>query len=120
MKTLLVVTAIALPLLVTSCVSTQASQRDEYLALHLNLDPGIRSAIATQQVVFGMQAEEVRASLGVPSRRERFTRDESSYEVWLYPSAKAIHNGGRFAHLDQGLVRLVFLNDRLQLIEPIS
>ena len=119
MKTLLTITAIAL-LLVTNAVSTQASQRDGYLALHPNLDPGTRSAIATHQIVFGMQSEEVQASLGAPSHRKLFTRKGSSYQVWLYPIAKVIHNGARFVHPNQGLVRLVFISDRLQLIEPIG
>ena len=112
MRTLLTITAIAL-LLVTNGVSTQASQRDGYLARHPNLDPGTRSAIATHQIVFGMQSEEVQASLGAPSHRTRFTRGTSTYEVWLYPIAKVIHNGARFVHPNQGLVRLVFVNDRL-------
>lgn len=65
-------------------------------------------------VVIGMDEEQVLAVLGEPVRRTRHHGTDTP-EVWIYPGHK-IHQG--FAH-SATLYRLVFLDGRLRVLEPI-
>jgi len=65
-------------------------------------------------VTYGMDEDQVFAVLGEPVRRTRHQGAGAS-QVWIYPGHK-IHQG--YAH-GATLYRLVFLDGRLRIIEPI-
>lgn len=91
-------------------------RRAEYLESHRELPPRIADAIDRGHVVTGMDQEQVVVVLGQPLKRTSYGGAPPA-EVWLYP-------GHRF-HQDQvrthgaTLFRLVFVDGRLLLFEPL-
>lgn len=98
-------------------LSAHASFRmAEYFATERELPPAIARAIEIGHVVPGMDQEQVYVVQGTPSRKARFP-GQPEIEVWIYPSHK-LHQDPLRTH-GVWLLRLVFLDGRLTLIEPI-
>lgn len=104
--------------LASSCASIPQSRRAsarlaDYFARHREVAPLVAAAMNQGHLLVGMDHDQVWAVLGDPVRRTRFSHSE----VWLYPGHR-LHQG----HLrTQGstLFRLVFINGRLAVIEPL-
>lgn len=88
----------------------------EYLAAHRELPPVISEAMETGHVVLGMDEPQVRVVLGDPARRTAFGT-APVVDVWLYPGYR-LHQDPMRSHGVQ-LFRLVFIDGRLALIEPM-
>jgi hypothetical protein len=88
----------------------------EYFASHDELSPQIRTAIENGHVVVGMDREQVIVVLGQPTRRAWFKHDDQA-EAWLYLGHK-LHQDTLHSPR-AGLVRIIFLEGRVALIEPL-
>jgi hypothetical protein len=86
----------------------------EYFETHKETPASVAEAMHRGHVVGGMDEAQVLAVLGEPIRRTRH-QGTSAPEVWIYPGHK-IHQG--LAH-GATLYRLVFLDGRLRILEPI-
>ncbi|PWT83923.1 MAG: hypothetical protein C5B57_05805 [Blastocatellia bacterium] len=88
----------------------------EYFASHCELSPRMRTAIENGHVVVGMDREQVIVVLGQPARKAMFKHDDNT-EAWLYLGHKlhqdTLHSPGA------GLVRIIFLDGRVAMIEPL-
>ena len=107
-------------LLLPACVSVPLRQRaayreQQYFAEHRELSPEIRKAIQDGHVILGMDREQVWTVLGDPARKQTFSSGRS--EAWLYPASR-LHQDPLHSH-GAASFRLVFLDDRLVVIEPI-
>lgn len=113
----LIVCAVAL---VGACAHVPLRQRaafreQQYLADHRELTPEIRKAIHDDHVIVGMDREQVWTVLGDPDHKQTFSSRRS--EAWLY-QARRLHQDQLHSH-GAASFRLVFIDDRLVLIEPI-
>jgi hypothetical protein len=88
----------------------------DYFASHGELSPQIRTAIENGHVVVGMDREQVIVVLGQPTRRTLFKHDDR-VEAWLYLGHK-LHQDTLHSPR-AGLVRIIFLEGRVALIEPL-
>ena len=88
----------------------------EYFADHGEVPSSIAAAMDRGHVLLGMDEGQVWAVLGEPVRRATFGAS-SSVRVWLYP-AHRLHQDQVHSHGAQ-LFRLLFIEGRLALIEPI-
>ena len=86
----------------------------EYLDNHAEVAPSVAEAMRQGHVTLGMDEEQVLAVLGEPVRRVRYDR-AATPQVWIYRGHK-LHQG--YAH-GASLYRLVFLDGRLRVLEPI-
>lgn len=86
----------------------------EYFEGHHEVPPSIADAMQRGHVTLGMDEEQVFAVLGEPVRRTQY-QGPGAPQVWIYPGHK-IHQG--YAH-GASLYRLVFLEGRLRVFEPI-
>jgi hypothetical protein len=91
-----------------------AFRLDEYFADHGEIAPSLVDAMRRGHVMLGMDPEQVFAVLGEPARRTRY-EGPGAAEVWIYRGYK-LHQG--YAH-GASLYRLVFLDGRLRLLEPL-
>lgn len=103
-----------------ACASVPLRQRaafreQQYLADHRELSAEIRKAIRDGHVIVGMDREQVWTVLGNPDHKQAFSSGRS--ESWLYP-ARRLHQDQLHSH-GAASFRLVFIDDRLVLIEPI-
>ena len=106
--------------MLAACVYVPLRQRatfrqQQYLATHREVPQDIAKAIDTGHVLLGMDRELVWTVLGDPVRKATFSA--SKYEVWLYPAAR-LHQDQRHSHGADSF-RLVFIDGRLVIIEPI-
>ena len=97
----------------TRQVSPQVRQAD-YFALHHELPPDIARAMQAGHILIGMDSKQVWVVLGNPARKTRFARSET--DVWLYRAYSILQNHYRLGTQD---VRLIFIRDRLVVIEPM-
>jgi len=102
-----------------ACVHVPLRERaafrlDEYFTSHGEIAPSLADAMRRGHVVLGMDPEQVFAVLGEPVRRTRY-EGAGSAEVWIYRGYK-LHQG--YAH-GASLYRLVFLDGRLNVLEPL-
>jgi hypothetical protein len=97
--------------------SAFASFREaEYFASHNELPPRIRAAIEDGHVLVGMDREQVFVVLGQPIRRT-LSKQHDSAEAWIYLGYK-LHQD--LLHLQGAdLVRIIFLEGRVAMIEPL-
>jgi len=104
------------------CVHVPPSGRatfrlERYFSTPRELRPSIRDAMLRGHVVKGMDAEQVRAVLGDPTRNTRFNRATDVIDVWLFPGYRfhqeRMHGSG------STLYRLVLINGVLVLVEPL-
>jgi hypothetical protein len=101
------------------CVHIPPTQRAafrlvEYFENHSEVAPSVAEAMQRGHVTLGMDEEQVFAVLGEPVRRARYAGAGAPH-VWLYRGHK-LHQG--YAH-GASLYRLVFLDGRLRVLEPI-
>lgn len=87
-----------------------------YLAAHRETPAAIAGAMEAGHVVLGMDQRQVWVVLGDPVRRTTFGAG-SSVNLWLYPGYR-LHQDQMHGH-GAALFRLVFIDGRLALIEPI-
>lgn len=92
-----------------------AVRQQQYLASHREVPPEIAKAIDTGHVLLGMDRDQVWTVLGDPVRKATFS--SSKVDVWLYPAVR-LHQDQLHAHGVDSF-RLVFMDGRLTLIEPI-
>lgn len=92
----------------------QDFRRQQFFATHREVSPAIADAVSTGHIIVGMTREEVWVVGGDPIRKSMFRG--GGVEVWLYPAIR-FHQGPHTHGAD--LFRLVFLGDRLTVIEPI-
>lgn len=109
-----------LGVLLSACIHVPLRQRAEfrkqqYFAAHREMAPGTVKAIDTGHVIPGMDREQVWVVLGDPLRKKEFS--PGGVEVWLYPSTR-LHQDQMHSHGAETF-RLVFMNGRLAIIEPI-
>ena len=102
-----------------ACVHVPLRERaafrlDEYFATHGEIPSSVADAMRRGHVTLGMDEEQVFAVLGEPVRRSRY-EGPGAAEVWIYRGYK-LHQG--YAH-GASLYRLVFLDGRLHVLEPI-
>lgn len=90
-------------------------RRQQYLATHRGIPVDIALAIEAGHVSPGMDRDQVLAVLGQPVRTSAFPRSHA--EIWLYPASR-LHQDQIHAH-GAASFRLVFLDERLSMIEPI-
>lgn len=107
-------------LMLSACVYVPLRQRaafreQQYFATHRELPPEIRNAIDTGHVILGMDREQVWTVLGDPVRKAIFS--SGRFESWLYP-ANRLHQDQLHSH-GANSFRLVFIDGRLALVEPI-
>ena len=112
-------TVVAALLLVTGCVyvplrARQEFRKQQFFATLRELSPAIATAIKTGHVIVGMDREEVWVVVGDPIRISVFRG--GAVEVWLYPAVR-FHEGPGTHGADS--FRLVFIDGRLTIIEPI-
>ena len=88
----------------------------EYFEEHPEVPTKVSVAMENGHVLLGMDEAQVWAVLGDPVRRTGFGAT-SPVHVWLYP-AHRLHQDQMRSHGTQ-LFRLVFVEGRLSLIEPI-
>ena len=101
------------------CVHVHPTERAafrlaEYFETHSEIAPSVAEAMRQGHVTLGMDEEQVFAVLGAPVRRVRYDR-AGTPQVWIYRGHK-LHQG--YAH-GASLYRLVFLDGRLRVLEPI-
>ena len=114
-----VVTSAVALLLLASCVHVplrgrQDFRRQQFFATHSEVSPAIAAAINTGHVIVGMDREQVWVVAGDPVRKSTFRG--GAVEVWLYPAVR-FHQGA-YTHGAASL-RLVFVDGRLDVIDPI-
>lgn len=102
-----------------ACVHVPLRERaayrlDEYFASHGEIAPSVAEAMRRGHVALGMDEDQVFAVLGEPVRRTRY-EGQGAPQVWIYRGHK-LHQG--YAH-GAALYRLVFLDGRLRVLEPI-
>lgn len=110
--------ALTTTLVASGCASlkqptTATGRKANYVASHHELSPELAGSIEAGRLVLGMNREQVEAVIGEPNRQTSFqTRDA---EVWLYRAGRVHVN-----QLPDGIeaFRLVFIKDRLVLVEP--
>ena len=86
----------------------------EYFENGREVPPAVAEAMQRGHVTLGMDEEQVVAVLGEPVRRVRYD-GPGAPQVWIYQGHK-LHQG--YAH-GASLYRLVFLDGRLRVSEPI-
>lgn len=103
-----------------SCASADrgfsAARTERYLQDHGELAPAVRKSMERGHVLMGMDLEQVQAVLGDPVQKKSFP-GRSPVESWLYPAAR-LHQG-HYRYSGGTLLRLVFIDGRLSLLEPI-
>ena len=102
----------------SACVHVPLRERaayrlDEYFASHGEIAP-VAYAMRRGHIALGMDEEQVLAVLGNPVRRTRY-EGRGAAQVWTYRGHQ-LHQG--YAH-GASLYRLVFLDGRLRVLEPI-
>ena len=112
--------AFTLGVTLTACVYVPLRQRasyrkQQYFAAHRELAPAVAQAIDTGHVIDGMDREQVWVVLGDPQRKSVFS--SGRFEVWLYPATR-FHQDPQHSHGADSF-RLVFVDGRLEIIEPI-
>ena len=85
-----------------------------YFENHREVPPAVAEAMRRGHVAFGMDEEQVVAVLGDPVRRVHYD-GPGGPQAWIYRGHK-LHQG--YAH-GASLYRLVFLDGRLRVLEPI-
>lgn len=90
-------------------------RKQQYFASHRELAPDTAKAIDSGHVIPGMDREQVWVVLGDPVRKSVFS--SGHVEVWLYPAVR-LHQDQLHSHGTESF-RLVFMDDRLVIIEPI-
>jgi hypothetical protein len=86
----------------------------DYLASQRELSPEMARAIGDGHIALGMDTKQVWVVLGDPARKTRF--DRTVTEVWLYKPDRLHQDHFRLGTQD---VRLIFVKDRLVVIEPM-
>lgn len=82
--------ALGLACLLVSCTSANLiKNRRNYIGLHPELTPAIRSAISSGEVLIGMTTEQVVASRGRPLDINRTTGKWGIHEQWVYVGVEA-------------------------------
>lgn len=94
-------------------VPPQVRQAD-YFASRPELSPDMVRAMQTGRILLGMDTKQVWVVLGDPARKTRFARNET--DVWLYRASSVQQDHYRLGTQD---VRLIFIKDRLVVIEPM-
>ena len=107
-------------LLSSACVYVPLRKRaafreQQYFAAHRELSPEIRTAIETGHIIVGIDCERVWTVLGDAVRKAVFS--SGRFEAWLYP-AHRLHQDQLHSH-GAASFRLVFVDGRLVVIEPI-
>lgn len=87
-----------------------------YLAAHRDVAPEIADAMERGHVAVGMDAEQVRAVLGLPVQRIE-GGGSPGIDRWLYPGHVFHQDHFRFGA--SSLYRLVFIDGRLRLVEAL-
>lgn len=110
----------SLCVMLSACVDVPLRQRaafrqQQYLSTHREVPRDIAKAIDTGHVLLGMDREQVWTVLGDPVRKTTFSA--SKCDVWLYPSFR-LHQDQLHSHGADSF-RLVFIDGRLAIIEPI-
>lgn len=90
---------------------------DEYFREHREVSPEVAAAMQRGHIAAGMNQQQVTAVLGKPLRAVRHV-DDRLVEVWTYPGHR-LHQGHFFAADGASLVRVVFVEGRVELIEPM-
>lgn len=85
-----------------------------YFASHGELPPDIARVMHAGHIVAGMDTKQVWVVLGDPVRKTQFERSQT--DVWLYRAHSLQQDHYRLG--TQG-VRLIFVKDRLVVIEPM-
>lgn len=94
-----------------------ASERvAEYLETHREVPPAIAEAMDRGHLALGMDRAQVVVVLGQPLKRTEYG-GSPPIEVWLYPGAR-FHQDPLRTH-GATLFRLVFIDARLRLFEPL-
>lgn len=93
-----------------------AAREAAYFAENRDLPPEVAKAIERGHVVVGMDPVQVWVVLGDTLRRTRYPGRPPA-EVWIYP-AHRLHQDQLRSH-GASLFRLVFVDGRLALIEPM-
>jgi hypothetical protein len=119
MKLLTRPVAVAVLILAIGCVhvplrARQDFRRQQFFATHREVSPAVTEAVNTGHVIIGMDQEEVWVVVGDPIRKTIFRG--GTVEVRFYPAVR-FHQGPRTRGAD--LFRLVFVNGRLTVIEPM-
>ena len=110
----------AVGLVLSACTYVPLRQRaafrkQQYFAAHREVEPATAKAIDTGHVILGMDTEQVWVVLGDPLRKKAFS--SGTVEVWLFSSTR-LHQDPMHSHGAESF-RLVFMNGRLVIIEPI-
>ena len=94
-----------------------SARLEQYFREHREVPPAIAEAMQKGHIAAGMDAGQVTAVLGKPLRAVRHG-DLRPVEVWTYPGHR-LHQGHALPGDGATLVRLVFVDGRLELIEPM-
>ena len=86
----------------------------DYLAQQPELSPDIVRAMQAGRILLGMDTKQVWVVLGDPARKTRFA--DADTDVWLYRAYSVLQDHYRLGTQD---VRLIFVQDRLVVIEPM-
>lgn len=110
----------ALGFLAVGCASVPRqpaanTRRTEYLTNHRDLSPDTVWALENGRVLVGMDTAQVSVALGDPDRQTHFANADA--DVWIY-SAGRVRQDQLHTH-GNAPTRLVFVNHRLLLIEPL-
>jgi hypothetical protein len=115
-----IATSLLFVLWTAGCVHVPLRERaafrlSQYFEHHSEVAPSVAEAMQRGHVTLGMDAEQVFAVLGEPVRRVRYD-GAGAPQVWIVRGHK-LHQG--YAH-GASLYRLVFLEGRLRVLEPID
>ena len=91
------------------------ARQADYLATRPELSSEVARAIENGHILLGMDTTQVWVALGDPARKTRFPRSQT--DVWVY-RAGSLHQDHH--NLGSGAVRLVFVQGRLVVVEPLS
>lgn len=93
-KSILILAAVALGLLVTGCSTTPTSRIERNQALFNTFSPEVQTKVRDGEVDVGFTPEQVRVAWGNPSRRLEEKDINGSQEVWVYA-----RNESKYAHV---------------------
>lgn len=115
----LVVVCVAAALGANACASLprradSGARQADYFATRPELPPKVSRAMEDGHILLGMDVKQVWVVLGDPVRKTRFARRD--VEVWIYRGA-SLHQD--HYKLGSDLVRLIFLKNRLVVIESM-
>ena len=90
------------------------ARKADYFASQRDLSPELSRPMEAGRLILGMTQEQVWVVLGDPDRKTRF--EATGNEVWVYRASRVHVN-----QLPDGnqAFRVVFLKDRLEIIEPL-